>query len=158
MEISALVQQCTPTNVSPETMQIVMQGESTLRPYAIGYKIVRQDDGKVFFLNVQPRTREQAISWARWLTENKFDFDAGAVQVNSRNFKAYGLRYLAAFDPCLNISRGAAILHECYSRALPKCPDPQTALRRALSCYQSGNFTTGFKTGYVQKLVGLAIK
>lgn len=139
-------------------MHIVMQGESTLRPYAIGYKIVRKQDGKEFVLRIQPRTRDQAIGWAKWLTDNGFDFDAGAVQVNSKNFKAYGLNYVTAFEPCENIRVGGMILHECYSRALPRYRDPQTALRHALSCYQSGNFTRGFKTGYVQKMVGLATK
>jgi type IV secretion system protein VirB1 len=32
----------------------------------------------------------------------------------------------------------------------------QTALRQALSCYYSGNFATGFRHGYVRKVVAAA--
>ena len=65
------------------------------------------------------------------------------------------------FDPCRNLTIGAAILRDCYSRAKPKFGDEQTALRAALSCYYAGNFTRGFKpegnqSSYVQKVVANA--
>ncbi|RLM49163.1 hypothetical protein DVK02_17945 [Halobellus sp. Atlit-31R] len=62
-----------------------------------------------------------------------------------------------AFDACNNIRVGALILSDCFTRALPRYSDPQAALRAALSCYQSGNFSTGFRTGYVQKVVAAAL-
>jgi len=39
---------------------------------------------------------------------------------------------------------------------LPRYGDQQQALRAALSCYYSGNFETGFRHGYVQKVVANA--
>lgn len=161
MDLSPLVQQCTPPNVAPQTMRAIMSVESGHRPLSIGYKIIRKD-GQVFVLNAQPRTREQAVSWARWFTKNGYEFDAGAVQVHSTNFKKYGLTLESVFDACQNVRAGALILTDCYARALPKQKDKraepsheekQVALRAALSCYQSGNFSTGFRTGYVQKVV-----
>lgn len=133
-----------------------MSVESSFNPYAIGYKIVRRSDRQVFKLDVQPRSRAQAIAWAKWFEQNGFAFDAGPVQVNSTNFRRYGLTVENVFDPCNNIRVGGLILSECYTRALAKYRAPQVALRAALSCYQSGNFTTGFRTGYVQKVVAAA--
>lgn len=156
MDLSALVHQCTPSSVSPQTMQAIMRVESAFRPHAIGYKVIRKHDGKVFHLTSQPRDREQAISWARWFQMNGYRFDAGAVQVHSLNFPRYGLTVETAFEPCANIRAGALILQDCYARALPKYRDEQQALRAALSCYQSGNFSTGFRTGYVSDVVKAA--
>lgn len=158
MDLTALVQQCTPSNVSPQTMQAIMRVESAFRPHAIGYKIIRKSDGKVFTLTSQPSNRNQAITWAQWFQTNGYRYDAGAAQVHSLNFQKYGLTVETAFEPCANIRAGAMILHDCYVRALPKYRVEQTALRAALSCYQSGNFTTGFNTGYVSNVVNVAGK
>ena len=43
------------------------------------------------------------------------------------------------------------VLTECFERSASKAP-PQTAIREALSCYYSGNFVTGFRHGYVQRV------
>ena len=51
------------------------------------------------------------------------------------------------------------VLSECFERAqrkLPRTSRDQAALRAALSCYYSGNFTTGFRHGYVRKVVAAA--
>lgn len=157
MDFAALIHQCTPPNVSPQTMQAIMRVESGFKPNAIGYKIIRKD-GRVFHLTTQPRNRQQAVSWARWFMANGYRFDAGTAQVHSLNFVKYGLTPETAFDPCTNIRTGAKILHDCYVRARPQHKDEQVALRAALSCYQSGNFTTGFRTGYVAKVVATALK
>lgn len=156
MDLSSLVLQCTPANVAPQTMSAIMRVESAHHPLAIGYKIIRRSDRKEFVLNAQPRTIEQAVGWARWLTANGYEFDAGTAQVHSTNFKKYGLTVETVFDPCHNIRAGALILTDCYARSLPKFGNEQVALRGALSCYQSGNFSTGFRTGYVQKVVAAA--
>jgi type IV secretion system protein VirB1 len=46
-------------------------------------------------------------------------------------------------------------LGECFDRSPALC-DSQRDLRRALSCYYSGNFTTGFQHGYVGRVVSAA--
>ena len=57
----------------------------------------------------------------------------------------YGLSsYAQAFQPCPNLQAGSRILNECYQRA--------GDWGRAFSCYYSGNFTTGYRHGYVQKV------
>lgn len=151
MDLSALIQQCTPANVSTQTMHALMRVESAHRPHAIGYKVVKQD-GTVFTLTKQPRDVAEAISWAKWMLASGYKFDAGAAQVNSINFNRFGVTPENMFDACTSINVGARILTECYTRAYGVYKEPQRALNAALSCYQSGNFKTGFGTGYVARV------
>ena len=62
----------------------------------------------------------------------------------------------SVFEPCTNLAAMQAVLTECLDRADPR--DPQQALRRALSCYYSGNFSTGFRDGYVRRVVRAAMR
>ena len=54
-------------------------------------------------------------------------------------------QYEKAFSACDNVRAGSRILRECYQRA--------GDWGKALSCYYSGNFVTGFRHGYVQKVM-----
>lgn len=163
IDFSALVQQCTPPNVSHETMHQIVSVESAKRPHAIGFKLIRRTeavvDGKVVkrkevsTLKGQPKNVPEAIEWAKYLQAQGYEFDAGAGQIHSTNFAQYGLTIEAAFDPCKSITVGAQILTDCYARAYARFRNEATALKAALSCYQSGNFETGFATGYVQKVL-----
>ena len=144
-------------------MHQIMAVESTGRPHAIGFKLIRRvrtvEQGKptvrkeVSWLKTQPRSKSEAIGWARYLQAQGYDFDAGIAQIHSTNFARYGLTIETVFDPCRNIEVSGHILTECYARALKRFRQPAPALRAALSCYQSGDFTSGFGTGYVQKVV-----
>lgn len=163
MDLSALILQCTPANVSAYTMQQIMSTESASRPHAIGFKLIRQTQSvangtvrtvkEVSTLTTKPRDTQEAIEWARFLTSQGWEFDAGIAQIHSTNFAKYRLTLETVFDPCENIKVGAHILEDCYARALQKFKDEATALAAAISCYQSGDFTTGFSTGYVQHVI-----
>ena len=163
IDVSALVHQCTPPNVSKQTMHQLVSVESTRRPHPIGYKLIRREqavvDGKVVtrkvvsFLQTQPKSVGEAIEWARYLQREGFEFDAGPAQVHSTNFARYGLTAESVFDPCTNIAVGAQILTDCYARAYARFRNEGRALTAAISCYQSGNFETGFSTGYVKKVL-----
>jgi type IV secretion system protein VirB1 len=61
------------------------------------------------------------------------------------------------FDGCKSLQAMQVILGECFERASSK-DESQASLRRALSCYYSGNFTTGFRHGYVSRVVSNAQK
>jgi hypothetical protein len=68
------------------------------------------------------------------------------LQVNRSNFAKYGLNTAElAFDVCANLEAGSKILKECFSRT-------NSDWGKAFSCYYSGNFVTGYKHGYVQKV------
>ncbi|MGW9761122.1 MULTISPECIES: lytic transglycosylase domain-containing protein [Burkholderia] len=136
IDLSMLVQQCAPS-VHPTTMQAVVHTESALNPYAIGVvggHLVRQ-----------PRTREEAVSTVAALEAGGWNYSAGLAQVNRAHFARYKLLNGGVFDPCANLRAGSEILTDCYTRAALRAGPGQVALRRALSCYYSGNEQRGFK-------------
>src|SRR3546814_1996908 len=80
------------------------------------------------------------------LEQGGYNFSVGLAQVNRKNLDKYGLdSYEKAFQACPNLQAGSRILAECYSRSNGSWP-------KSFSCYYSGNFTTGFRHGYVQKV------
>ena len=129
---------CPNLAVSPQVMEHVVQVESGANPYAIGVvggRLVRQ-----------PNNLEEALATARMLESEGYNFSVGLAQVNRANFRRYGLdSYRKAFNACANLAAGARILARCHDTA-------KGDWGKAFSCYYSGNFTTGFRDGYVQKV------
>jgi type IV secretion system protein VirB1 len=101
----------------------------------------------------QPRHRAEALATARALKAAGWNFSVGLAQINQAHFDRLGLDLEAAFDPCRNLAAMQAVLLECHTRAAKPQRPAQLALRRALSCYYSGNFATGFHHGYVRRVV-----
>lgn len=129
---------CPNLAVPDDVMQHVVQVESSYNPYAIGVV-----GGK---LARQPRNLAEALATVRMLGERGFNFSLGLAQVNRHNLARYGLdSYERAFEACPNLQAGSRILAECYGRA-------GGSWGKAFSCYYSGNFTTGYRHGYVQKV------
>jgi type IV secretion system protein VirB1 len=143
-DYALLVHQCAP-EIQQNTLAHVVQVESSYNPYAIGVVGAH--------LERQPHSLTEAIATSQWLDRNGFNFSVGLVQVNKTNFSKYGLSIESAFEPCKNLQAAAAILKDCYLRAYQVHPVEQIALRDAFSCYYSGNFTTGYKAGYVLSVI-----
>ncbi len=129
---------CQGLAVPTEVMHHVVRVESSYNPYAIGVvggRLVRQ-----------PKNLPEALATVRMLESRGFNFSIGLAQVNRYNLDKYGLdTYEKAFEPCANLSAGSRILAECYQRA-------SGDWGKSFSCYYSGNFSTGFRHGYVQKI------
>lgn len=129
---------CQGLAVPTEVMHHVVRVESSYNPYAIGVvggRLVRQ-----------PKNLPEALATVRMLESRGFNFSIGLAQVNRYNLDKYGLdTYEKAFEPCANLSAGSKILAECYQRA-------SGDWGKSFSCYYSGNFSTGFRHGYVQKI------
>lgn len=152
VDFAMLAQQCAPS-VYPTTLQALVKTESGFNPYAIG--VVGGH------LAHQPRSRDEALATARALEAAGWNYSMGLSQVNRANLRAYGLNGVTVFDPCANLRAGGAILSDCYARASAGGRESQSAVRAALSCYYSGNFTRGFKadsggTSYVQRVAANA--
>lgn len=128
---------CAELAVPQEVMRHVVRVESSFNPYAIGVVGGR--------LARQPRNLPEALSTVRMLEREGYNFSLGLAQVNRHNLEKYGLSYETAFQACPNLQAGARILAECHGRA-------GGDWGKAFSCYYSGNFTTGFRHGYVQKV------
>ena len=144
LDFLTLARQCAP-QISPTTMAAVVRTESGFNPYAIGVVHGR--------LMRQPSSEAEAVATAHSLNESGWRFSVGLAQVNRSNWSQYGLNERTAFDPCRNLAAGAAILQGCFELARHAHADEQAALRASLSCYASGDFSTGFRSGYVQRVV-----
>lgn len=142
----ALALACAP-QVHTDTARALVSVESAFNPWAIGVvggALVRQ-----------PRHRAEALATAKALRDAGWNFSVGLGQINVGNFDRLGLTLETAFEPCVNLAAMQTVLAECFDRAngsSSKAVD-QVALRQALSCYYSGNFDTGFRHGYVRKVV-----
>ena len=143
----ALTLACAP-QVHSDTAHALVRVESGFNPWAIGVvggALVRQ-----------PRHRAEALATAQSLQAAGWSFSVGLGQINIGNFARLGLTLGSAFDPCTNLAAMQTVLGECYERASRlhlRSPHAQAALHRAVSCYYSGNFSTGFRHGYVRKVV-----
>jgi type IV secretion system protein VirB1 len=151
LDFIPLARQCAP-QVSLSTMAAIVRTESGFNPYAIG--VVHGQ------LARQPASEAEAVATVNALERGGWKFSVGLAQVNRANWPAYGLSERSAFDPCRNLAAGAAILQGCFELARQAharaSVDAQSDLRASLSCYASGNFSTGYRTGYVQRVVGNA--
>ena len=143
---SALVMACAPM-VHASTARALVAVESGFNPNAIGVV------GRV--LDRQPHNHAEALATANELETKGWNFSVGLAQINVRNLRRLGLTAATAFDPCVNLRAMQTVLTECFDRAAPNGPE-QAALRNALSCYYSGNFTTGFRHGYVSRVISNA--
>jgi type IV secretion system protein VirB1 len=142
----ALALACAP-QVHANTTRALVSVESAFNPWAIGVV------GGA--LHRQPRSRAEALATAKALRDAGWNFSVGLGQINVGNFDRLGLTVESAFEPCANLAAMQTVLGECFDRAssaASKAVD-QVALRQALSCYYSGNFATGFRHGYVRKVV-----
>jgi len=145
-ELAALALTCAP-DIHPVTLHAVVKHESRAQQYAIGV------NRKGHPLKRQPRSLEEATAAAQTLIDQGIDFDAGLGQINVRNWAWLKLDSTTVFDPCKNLAAAQTVLADCYARALPSHKDPQQALRAALSCYNTGNFSRGLTNGYVGKVL-----
>ncbi len=129
---------CPNLAVSAEVMQHIVNVESGANPYAIGVvggRLVRQ-----------PQNLGEALATVHMLDSKGYNYSLGVAQVNRANLGKYGLdSYEKAFQLCPNLSAGANILAACYANSGGNWG-------KAFSCYYSGNFTTGYRDGYVQKV------
>jgi type IV secretion system protein VirB1 len=134
---------CAP-DVHPATARAIAHVESNFNRFAIGVVGGR--------LARQPRTQAEAIATVKALRAAGWNYSVGLTQINVSNFARLGLDARSALDPCTSLTAMQSVLAECHARATRRSA-AQTALREALSCYYSGNFTTGLRDGYVRKVV-----
>jgi type IV secretion system protein VirB1 len=130
---------CQNLAVPAEVMQHVVNVESSRNPFAIGVvggQLVRQ-----------PQNLGEAVATVNMLEQKGYNYSLGVAQVNRANLGKYGLNsYAKAFEVCPNLVAGSQILAQCYASA-------GGDWGKAFSCYYSGDFTTGYQDGYVQKIL-----
>jgi type IV secretion system protein VirB1 len=139
----ALASQCAPS-VAPETVLAIIQTESSGEQFALNVNGGRQP--------ARQANAADAAATARRYVAAGYSVDLGLGQINSRNMRWLGLTWDTVFDPCTNVAALARVLTTNYN-AVSAGRDPQTALRVALSMYNTGSQTRGFRNGYVAKVL-----
>jgi type IV secretion system protein VirB1 len=142
----ALASQCAPS-VAPETVLAIIKTESNGEQFALNVNGGKQP--------ARQASAADAAATARRYVAAGYSVDLGLGQINSRNMRWLGLTWETVFDPCTNVAALARVLTSNYN-AVQAGRDPQTALRVALSMYNTGSQTRGFRNGYVAKVVSNA--
>lgn len=144
--ILGLASHCAP-NVAPQTVAAIVQTESHGNPFALNVNGPRQPGN-------QPTAASAAVTARQYIAAG-YSVDLGLGQINSRNMRKLGLTWETVFDPCTNIAALGQVLTQNYE-AMAGGRNPQTALRLAISLYNTGSTSRGFRNGYVAKVVGNA--
>ncbi len=142
----ALASQCAPS-VAPQTVVAIIRTESSGLPFALNVNGGRQP--------ARQKNAADAAAVAQEYVAAGYSVDLGLAQINSRNMRWLGLTWDTVFDPCTNIAALGTVLTSNFN-SVKSGRDPQTALRVALSMYNTGSQTRGFRNGYVAKVLGNA--
>ena len=145
--ILGIAAQCAP-GVAPSTIAAVVHTESKGYQFALNVNGVARQP-------VRPTSAGAAAQVARAYISRGYSVDLGLGQINSRNMAALGLSWATVFDPCTNISAAGNVLAGNYRR-VSRGRLPQEALRVALSMYNTGSQTRGFRNGYVGRVLNSA--
>jgi type IV secretion system protein VirB1 len=97
------------------------------------------------------RSQGAAVSDARALIAAGHSVDLGIMQINSANLRRLGMTVRGALEPCQAIAGAASLLSMNYLAAHGRGSE-QTALRDALSMYNTGNARYGYHNGYVRRV------
>lgn len=124
----SLAVQCA-VSVHPDTVSAIAQTESGLRPLAIG--VVGQLKG------IYPANINDALAHVARLKAEGKNYSIGLMQINKSNFSKYNVTEEQLFNPCENLKVFEKILTNCFLGG--------GTLKRALSCYYSGNYERGNK-------------
>ncbi len=141
-----LIAMCAP-DVAPEMIQQIIKVESNGDALAI--HINHKPDQMSKATSIQ-----EAVYIAKNAIESGYSVDMGLMQINSQHLKWLGVDLSnlgVLFTPCANIAAGAALLKDSYNRASLTFGVGQDALKAALSEYNTGSFTKGFKNGYLAR-------
>lgn len=148
--------QCAAT-IPPSTAFDVAKVESSFNPYAVAEMVPKEEKtpGSAGVISHQPTSKQAAVNTINRVKEKGRRYSVGLMQITSTNFRHYGVTAHDLLDPCINLSIFERILTDCYQRG--------GTLKRALSCYYSGNFDTGQQpesafnqTSYIQR-IGYAV-
>lgn len=139
----AFTQQC--ANAVPTiTTNAIVKQESSFNPYAIGV---------AGGLKRQPTSYAEAVATASYLISKGYNIDMGLAQINSSNLGKLNLSVRQVFEPCTNVNAMQTIFIGCFNGAKKLTNDNNLAVRMAFSCYNTGDYTKGFRNGYVQKII-----
>lgn len=140
---STLAAHCAPS-VPKEILEAVARTESDLDPWAL--------HDNTTGISEQPGSVQLALSDAlAWIGRGD-SVDLGLMQINSANLGALDMTARTAFDPCVSLAGGTAVLQAAYGGGQTNT-DQQAALLMALSRYNTGSPFRGIMNGYARTVM-----
>lgn len=139
--VESVLAECAKAENQP-TLKKVIQHESGGYQFAVGI------NSKRIQLTRTPKNEDEAYRLVRWLEKKGVSFDLGYGQINSANLAKLGYtgeNLRKAFDACENIKMSDLYYSDCLERS-------NGDIDKALSCYNTGDFQSGFNNGYVAKV------
>jgi type IV secretion system protein VirB1 len=160
-EFVSLAATCAP-GAPPDTLLAIARTESDLNPNAISINRPKAAarragyvDGEVT-LSKQPKDRSQAKLWLHWLAVHHYTVSIGLMQVNAEMAPQFHVKPEQLLEACTNLRIGAAILIAAYTDLARGMGEGFSALDAALSFYNTGKSTAGFRNGYVANVYARA--
>jgi type IV secretion system protein VirB1 len=145
-----------------DTLLAIARTESALNVNAISInrpnaaaRRAGYSDGQLV-LTKQPKDRREAMYWLHWFLLRRYTVSIGLMQVNSEMAPQFHVKPDQLLEPCTNLRIGAAILISVYTHLAREIGEGFSALDAALSFYNTGNPTAGFRNGYVAKVYAAA--
>lgn len=159
--LATLIAACAPL-VHPVTMRALATVESALNPFAISINYperLARDGVELPALTRQPGSAREALVWSESFIRQGYTVSVGIAQINVERLGYLEERRLVRnmrelFDPCTNLRAAQAILLDCWERDAGRNAG---RLSRTLSCFNSGDSTTGIRNGYVQRIARAAV-
>lgn len=141
----AFIEQCKNPYAPTQIVQQIINNESGKNEYAINVN----SNGKSLKAYI-PKTKEKAAKIAKEWIAKGYTVDIGLMQINSDNLAKYNTTVDEVLDPCKNINVASSIYHNAYKKT-PKTDSPLLRTKKALSVYNTGTLTKGFRNGYVAR-------
>jgi type IV secretion system protein VirB1 len=153
-EFRALGKACIPQS-DRLIVTAIVRTESAFNPWALSLNYPKTlarkaglPPGRVYLAH-QPRSRSEAIRWAKQLLTQRMTLSVGLMQVNVE--QGYTVERL--LDPCENLRIGWRLLIEKYGRAMERTKNPDQSIRMALSDYNTGSQLAGQQNGYAGRVL-----
>ena len=147
-EFHSLAHACVPYADERELLSLA-RTESNLNPWALSVNrpaaLARRmgyPSGRIY-LKHQPKSKAEAIRWARELQASDVTLSVGIVQVNLER-ERYSMEEL--LDPCRNLRLGWAIFLADYRAEVREFGEGQRALLAAFGAYNAGSALEGIIT------------
>jgi type IV secretion system protein VirB1 len=149
--LATLIASCAPL-VHPTTMHALVRVESAANPYAVSINRPKSHaaNGTTLPTFRQPRSTVEAQRIVDVLHAQGFTTSVGLTQINTEHLSRLGLGVTALLDACTSLKLAQSILLDC-DRATARTGRPRR-LHQILSCYNSGNATTGIRNGYAARV------
>lgn len=152
-DFTKLARTCVP-KADLRSIAAIVKTESSFRPFALSlnYPTATTKHGLPpgrMWLASQPQNEQEAAAWSHTLLRAGFTLSIGLMQVSLE--EGYPIETL--LNPCSNLQIGWSIFEKKYQQTVRQFGPGDRAVRAALSLYNSGSTTAGFRNGYVGKVL-----